>query len=155
MTMERADRNDAFLLDTNIISEWAKPRPDPGVIQWLHEVEEDRVHLSVLSLGEIRRGIDLLDPGKRRRDLESWLNAELMPRFADRLLSIDGTVAETWGRLSAQNQKAGRPAPVVDGLIGATALVQGLVLVTRNVRDFQHLGVRLLDPARLSDMPER
>ncbi len=136
-----------FLLDTNVVSEWVSPRPAPGVVQWLAAVDEDRVFLSVISVAEIRHGIEALPStaGKRER-LQVWLSQELVPRFAGRLLSIDVETAMIWGRLTAQAQSAGRKVAAMDGFIAATAARHDLTLVTRNVADFEDLGTRLLNP---------
>jgi toxin FitB len=134
----------AFLLDTNVVSEIRKPRPDPNVQVWLTSVPEADLHLSVLVVGEIRQGVERL----RRRDparaapYEAWLS-ELARRFADRLVPVTVEVCEEWGRLNVPD-----PLPVVDGLMAATAKVRGWTLVTRNVADLARTDVRLLDPFR-------
>lgn len=136
----------SFLLDTNVISEWVKPEPDPHVVAWLKEVAEDRVFLSVASLAEIRRGVELMSPGKRRDRLALWLTEDLPVRFEGRILDIDGRIAELWGILMARGQKAGVNVGTLDAFFAATAEVHGFTLVTRNVRDFLKLGIRLLNP---------
>lgn len=135
-----------FLLDTNVVSEWVRPRPEPSVVEWLDEVDEDGVHLSVLTLGELREGVDRLAPGRRRTALDRWLREDLPDRFADRLLPVDAAVADRWGELRAAGASAGRTVPVLDGLLAATAAVHGLTVVTRNLRDFVALGVPVHDP---------
>jgi len=135
-----------YLLDTNVVSEWARPHPNPGVVRWLADVDEDRVYISVLTFGELRRGVDRLTPGRRRHRLDTWLSEELADRFVDRVLPVDQDVADVWGRLLAHSESAGRPVGAVDGLIAATAEHHGLEVVTRNVRDFETTGVRLLNP---------
>ena len=137
----------SFLLDTNVISEWVKPRPDPNVVAWLAEVDEDRVFLSVASLAEIRHGIELLPPGQRRSRLEAWLEEALPARFEGRILDIDRRVAARWGVFMSRGKKAGRPLGTMDAFFAATAEVHGLTLVTCNTRDFQALEVTLLDPS--------
>lgn len=136
----------SFLIDTNVVSEWVKPRPNPGVVRWLTEVDEDAVFMSVVSFGEIRRGIDRLPVGARRTALDAWLALELLPRFDGRILPVDLEVADSWGRLMAARDAAGRPLPTLDALLPATALVHGLTIVTRNVADFGEGPPRLLDP---------
>lgn len=132
----------AFLLDTNVVSEVRKPRPQPAVLRWFEAAPAADLFLSVLVVGETEQGLSRL----RTRDPQQaaahrrWL-ARLRRDFADRLLDIDEEVALEWGRLNARE-----PLPVVDGLLAATALVHGLTLVTRNVRDFRGCGVPLLDP---------
>jgi len=136
----------SFLLDTNIVSEWVKPVPNPRVVRWLNEVDEDQVFLSVASLAEIRRGIELMDPGKRRDRLTDWLTRELPARFERRVLDIDSRVAETWGVVMARGQKAGLNVGSLDAFFAATVEVYRLTLVTRNVQHFEKLGVPLFNP---------
>jgi len=126
----------SFLLDTNVISELVRPRPDPGLVEWLGECDEDRVFLSVVTLAELRYGIARLPVGRRRRSLEEWLHGELLQRFDGRILPVDDDVALTWGDVTAECAAAGRPIEAMDGLIAATARVHALDLVTRNARDF-------------------
>ena len=132
------------LIDTNIVSEWVKPRPDPGVVSWLDEVDEDRVFLSVVSLAEIRFGVERLTPGRRRSRLDDWLRKELPPRFEGHVVPVDEEVADACGRLLAQARQAGRGLGAMDALIAATCLACDLVLATRNLPDFEGLGVEFL-----------
>jgi predicted nucleic acid-binding protein len=136
----------SYLLDTNVISEWVKPQPNPLVVDWLKQVDEERVFLSVASLAEIRRGVELAPPGKRRDRLATWLTGTLLARFEGRILDIDRRIAETWGIVMARGQRAGMHVGVLDAFFAATAEVHGLTLVTRNVADFLKLGVPLLNP---------
>jgi toxin FitB len=138
----------SFLLDTNAISEWAKHRPDPGIAAWLDEVDEDRTYLSVITLGELRKGVDRLAGGRRRDRLDQWLTSELPERFGERMLAVDAAVADQWGRLLAQAENIGTPVGGIDALIAATAKVHGLQVVTRNVGHFRHTGVDLISPWR-------
>ncbi len=135
-----------FLLDTNVISELIKPQPDGSVLRWIAETDEALLFLSVLTLGEIRKGIEKLNPGKRRGRLESWLAVDLHLRFQERILTIDEGVAQRWGALSATATMKGRPLPVIDGLLAATALHHDLTLVTRDDGDVRGTGVPVLDP---------
>jgi predicted nucleic acid-binding protein len=135
-----------YLVDTNIPSELMKPRPEPGVADFVRRAGKEQVYLSVLSLGEIVKGIAALPQGKRRRNLEAWLDAEIRPWFADRLLPVSAAIAERWGRLSARARAQGISLPVVDGLIAATALENELTLVTRNSKDFAGCGLDLANP---------
>ncbi len=135
-----------FLLDTNVISELVKPQPDDNVLRWIAEADESLLFLSVLTLGEIRNGIEKLNPRKRRGRLESWLAADLRLRFQGRILAIDEGIAQRWGALSATAAKKGRPVPVIDGLLAATALHHDLMLVTRNGEDVSPTGVPFVDP---------
>jgi predicted nucleic acid-binding protein len=136
----------SFLLDTNVISEWVKPRPDPHLIEWLAEVDEDRTFLSVASFAEIRRGIELLPNGQRRSRLTQWLGEELTARFEGRILPIDRHIAEAWGVLTVRAQRAGATIASLDAFFAATAEAHHLTLVTRNTKDFAALAVSLLDP---------
>lgn len=136
----------SFLLDTNVISESAKPRPDRGVLDWLAAAIEDQLFLSVVSLAELRHGIERLDKGKRRTALDLWLTQELPARFGDRLLSIDKVTADLWGRVIARGQAAGRPIGAMDAFLAATAEQHQLTLVTRNTSDFVTIGTRVFNP---------
>jgi predicted nucleic acid-binding protein len=136
----------SFLLDTNVVSEWVKPEPNPHVIAWFTKVDEDRVFLSVACLAEIRRGIELMPPGRRRDRLVVWLAEDLATRFAGRILDIDSRIAETWGIVMARGQNAGTNVGILDAFFAATAEVHQLTLVTRNVQHFVTLGVPLLNP---------
>ena len=135
-----------FLLDTNVISELARPRPDLKVVSWIEAVEEDRLFLSVLTLGEIRKGIAGLTDASRRAAIENWLEKAVRPRFAGRILSVDEAVAERWGIVSAAASRAGAPVPAIDGLLAASALHHDLTLVTRNAPDVAGAGVPVLNP---------
>lgn len=135
-----------FLLDTNVVSEWAKPRPDPNVMRWLDEVDEDRVFLSVASFAEIRDGIERLPAGERRARLAAWLADDLPTRFHGRVLGIDRRIAETWGIIVARARRVGVAVDTMDAFLGATAQVHGLTLATRNARDFARVDVSLFNP---------
>jgi predicted nucleic acid-binding protein len=135
-----------FLLDTNVVSELIKAQPDRNVVRWVEETDENILFLSVLTLGEIRSGIEKLDPGRRRGRLESWLKIDLRLRFQNRILCITEAIAERWGALSAAAARKGRPLPVIDGLLAATALHHDLMLVTRNDTDVCATGVPTLNP---------
>ena len=110
----------SFLLDTNVVSEWAKPRPNAGVITWLAEADEDRVFLSVMTLTELRYGVERMPAGNRRKRLDQWLRDELPLRFEGRVLSIDNAVADAWGKIVARSEAVGRPISVTDAFIAAT-----------------------------------
>lgn len=137
-----------FLLDTNVITEWVQPQPYPLVVAWLKEVQEERVFLSVASLAEIRRGVELMPAGKRRDHLAAWLSRDLPARFEGRILDVDSRVAEAWADIMARGRKAGSDVGAWDAWFAATAEVHRLTLVTRNVKDFEKLGVPLLNPWR-------
>jgi len=136
----------SFLLDTNVVSEWTKARPNPGVIEWLHQADEDRVFLSVITLAELRFAVDRLPAGARRQRLDAWLRDDLPLRFESRLVPIDVSIADTCGRITAEAEKARRTVAAMDALLAATAIARGLTLVTRNVGDFQGLVPALATP---------
>lgn len=134
-----------FLLDTNAISEPKRARPDQGVIAWLHGQLLSDLHLSVITVGELRRGIVRLEPGRRRDDLDFWLQ-DMILRYGERILPVDLDVTERWASLAEANRSAGRSSEMSDELIAATAHVHGLTVVTRNIRHFDHSGCRVLSP---------
>jgi predicted nucleic acid-binding protein len=135
-----------FLLDTNIPSETVRPRPEPKVQAWLAAQPLDTLFISAVSFGELRKGIALRTPGQRRTELETWIEGDLLHLFSGRTLSVTRSIAERWGALDAEQQRAGRPINIADGMIAATALEHDLILVTRNVKDFASLSVRLFNP---------
>jgi len=135
-----------YLLDTNCVSELVRPAPEPRVVEWVQAADESILYLSVLTLGEIRKGLVALADGKRRTRLEAWLEVDLKARFAGRILSIDSNVADRWGSIAAQVRRGGKALPVIDGLIAATALHHDLTVVSRNASDFPGSLVRVLNP---------
>ena len=135
-----------FLLDTCVLSEVVKPDPHPSVLRWLEEQEEARLYLSVLVLGEIRKGIEKLSSSKRKTRLETWLDEDLRQRFEGRIWPISEKVALAWGGLQGYAERQGRRLPVIDSLLAATAEVHGAVLVTRNVADLKGSSTRLFNP---------
>jgi toxin FitB len=135
-----------FLLDTNVISEWLKPRPDRGVVEWLAAVDEDRVFISVVTISEIRYGIECMAVGARRNQIEGWLTNDLPTRFEERILAIDATIADAWGKIMSRGRAAGRPVEPMDAFIAATVETRGLTLVTRNISDFEIVGIPTLSP---------
>lgn len=136
----------SYLVDTNAFSELVRQRPHQSVGRWFDEVPQSALHLSVLTLGEIREGVEKLPAGPRRERLRVWLEQELPGWFEDRLLPVSGAVADRWGRLVAA---AGRPLPAIDSLLAATALHHELRVVTRNDEDFDLPGVEVVNPWRL------
>jgi predicted nucleic acid-binding protein len=137
----------SYLVDTNVLSELRRKQPDKHVVAWFAQRAAQSLFLSVLTLGEIRKGIALLDDthtdAARRQSLGDWLEQELPTFFLGRLLSVDAGIADRWGHLQAL---AGRPLPAIDSLLAATALHHNLTLVTRNVKDFADMGVDLINP---------
>jgi hypothetical protein len=133
----------SYLVDTNVISELTRPKPAPSVAAWFEEVANEALHLSVLTLGELRRGVEKLPAGKRKEKLRYWLEQELPGWFGERLLPIDAAVADTWGRVQATSE---RTLPAIDSLLAATALRHHLRLVTRNTMDFDAAGVETINP---------
>jgi predicted nucleic acid-binding protein len=136
----------SYLLDTCVLSETVRPRPADIVLNWLQAQEEATLYLSVLTLGELHKGIAKLDEGERRRSLTLWVDGDLARRFERRALPINAAVASSWGEMAGRSERGGRPIPVIDGLIAATARVHGLVVVTRNTDQFVQCGVPVFDP---------
>jgi len=135
-----------YLLDTCLISELVASQPNPKVVRWVDNVEEDKLFLSAITIGEIKRGIEKLADSRRKSALREWLEDDLLIRFRDRILPIDTRVMLVWGKLAADLEKQGRPMPAIDSLIAATCLLGGLDLVTRNESDFAHCGVSVINP---------
>ena len=135
-----------FLLDTNVISELVKPRPEASVTAWVEDTDESLLYLSVLTLGEIRRGIAALPQSRRRATLEAWLDKDLRARFEGRILVIDQEVADRWGLLTSAARNSGMVLPVIDGLLAATALEHNLTLVTRDTGQIPSMGVAVFNP---------
>ena len=136
----------SFLLDTNVISEWVKARPNRGVVAWLAAVDEDQVFISVVTLAELRYGIERMTTGSRRNQLTQWLLEELPLRFEGRVLSINHIIADIWGKIVARSEAAGRPIGAMDAFIAATAEVHDLTLITRNVSDFETSINAIINP---------
>ncbi|MCI0598478.1 MAG: type II toxin-antitoxin system VapC family toxin [Beijerinckiaceae bacterium] len=135
-----------FLVDTNVISEVARPQPNQKVLAFLHETDEDRLFISVITLGELRRGVALKSEGKVKASLDTWLRVDLPERFAGRIVNITAPIANVWGELMASAQRRGIALHAMDGFLAATARAHNHTLVTRNVRDFMPFGLPLLDP---------
>lgn len=135
----------SYLVDTNVLSELRRREPNAGVVAWFEQRPATTLCLSVLTLGEIRKGIELLPDDERKLKLLDWLEVELPAFFHGRILPVDTDVADRWGRLVAQ---AGRPVPAIDSLLAATALTHRLKLVTRNARDFDFPELEIINPWR-------
>jgi toxin FitB len=134
-----------YLLDTCLVSESIRPSPEPVVLDWIGAQEEEDLYLCSLSLGELQKGIEKLSRGERRSRLELWFG-ELRSRFGDRILPVDAEVAMSWGHVAARLAARGIALPVIDGLLASCAIQNGLVLVTRNVKDFEETEVELFNP---------
>jgi predicted nucleic acid-binding protein len=135
-----------YLLDTNVVSEWVKPRPNSNVIAWLAEASEDEIFISVCTFAELRFGVASMARGKRRDRLDEWLRSDLPARFDRRIVGIDVSIAYAWGDIQARAKQKGRPVGPMDGLIAATAEVHDMTIVTRNTKHFETVGVPLLNP---------
>jgi len=135
-----------YLLDTCVISELVTRQPDPGVVQWVDRVDEEKLFLSSITIGEIKKGIEKLVASDRRRVLAEWLEDELLVRFKDKVLPIDTAVVLVWGKLVADLEKQGKPMSAIDSLLAATALQGGLTLVTRDEGGFAHCGAAVVNP---------
>jgi toxin FitB len=135
-----------LLLDTCVLSETVRRDPAKSVLSWLDDQDELGLFISVLTLGEIHKGVAKLVDKTRKDRLIAWLEEALVPRFGDRILSVDARVAATWGGLAGVAERAGTPVPVIDGLIAATAQVHGLGIATRNGKHFSELGITVIDP---------
>lgn len=136
----------SFLLDTGVVSELVRKSPSAAVLRWLDGQEEGSLYLSVLTIGEIEKGIARLPASTRRSRLQSWVRRDLVERFGGRLLPIDTRTAARWGAISGESENRGRPLPVIDCLIAATAQVHGLAVATRNVGDFERCGATCVNP---------
>jgi toxin FitB len=133
-----------YLLDTNVISEPLKKKPNPGVINWLSEVPMHQMALSVITLGEIRKGIESITDDIKKTRLIQWLEIDLIEKFENRLIPIDARVSDKWGYICAKSKQT---LPAIDGLLAASALVHNLKIVTRNVKDFNWIpGLEIFNP---------
>jgi hypothetical protein len=135
-----------YLLDTCVISELVKKGPHPAVIRWLDGCDESRLYMSVLTIGELMKGIAKLADGDRRESLQSWVTNDLTIRFEQRLVEIDTEVAWTWGMMLGEAERRGEKLPVIDSLIAATANVHSLTVVTRNVQDMVRCQAKVFNP---------
>jgi toxin FitB len=136
----------SFLLDTNVLSEPVKERPNSGVLAWLSQANEDEAFVSVVTITELRYGVERLATGKRRERLDSWLRKDLISRFEGRILPVDLRIADACGSLMARSESMGRPLEARDAFIAATAEVHGLTLVTRNTSDFEPTLKAIVSP---------
>ncbi len=135
-----------YLLDTNVISELRSKQPDAHVVTWIDNLDPPAAYLSVITIGEIRKGAEQLPPSRRREELLAWLTGDLLARFSGRILTLDVAAVLTWGELTGRLARTGRPLPALDSLIAALALHHGCTLATRNTDDFIGTGVPVYNP---------
>jgi predicted nucleic acid-binding protein len=140
-----------YLLDTCVISELITKNPDPHVVAFVDSLEPDDVFLSVITIGEIVKGIEKLPTSKRKQELHTWLQEDLFIRFDNKILSLDTNILMEWGKLTARAEAAGRPMPAIDSLIAATVLTHELTLSTRNVGDFETAEIEIVNPWSLDE----
>ena len=135
-----------YLLDTCVISELVTKKPNPKVVEWVDALDDEDIYLSVITIGEIIKGIEKLPKSKRRQELHDWLKQDLLARFQGKILPLDTNVIVEWGTLSARMEITGKSMPALDSLIAATVFVNHCVLVTRNVSDFDNAGIEIVNP---------
>lgn len=135
-----------YLLDTCVISELIKKSPNKKVVKWVLQVEESNLFISVLTIGEIHKGIEKLPQSKKKDKLHQWVNYDLQERFTNRIINFDLQTATVWGQIQAHSETIGRPLPAIDGQIAATGISYDLTVVTRNTADMEVSGVTLLNP---------
>ncbi len=135
-----------YLVDTCVISEITRPRPHSAVIEWLNSQDANDLHVSVLAFAELEKGVARLPASRKKERLERWLQDDIKKRFADHLFDVNLGIAELWGRIQAEAERRGKPLPVIDGLVAATAIANDCVVVTRNVADFERAGARTVNP---------
>jgi predicted nucleic acid-binding protein len=135
-----------YLLDTNVISELVARQPHPQVVEWIDQLDSDTVYLSVITIGEIRKGIEKLPSSKRRDQVSEWLETDLLVRFQGRIVEITVDIMLAWGELAGRLEKQGKPIAAIDSIIAAAALQGRYTLVTRNLQDFQHTDVQVINP---------
>lgn len=136
----------SYLLDTCVLSDPTQRQPNAGVKRWFADTSETSMYVSVLSIGEIRKGLVKLAGTPKAAQIGAWLKHDLLLRFDQRLLDVNSDVCNLWGELCGELSRKGRSPPVVDSLIAATVLTHGLTLVTRNVRDFKNFGIEIINP---------
>lgn len=135
-----------YLLDTCVVSELISKKPNSKVVEFIDSLDDDDVYLSVITIGEIIKGIEKLPKSKRKQELPAWLKEDLLARFSGKILPIDNDVITAWGLLTARLELVGIPMPAIDSLIAATVLTHAFALVTRNVDDFEGSGVEIVNP---------
>ncbi len=135
-----------YLLDTCVISELTKKKPNRNVVKWISNIEETRLFISVLTIGEIYKGIEKLPKSSKREKLHKWISIDLKKRFSKKIIDFDLRTAVTWGKIQARSELAGQTLPAIDGLIAATGITYDLIVVTRNTQDMKISKVSLLNP---------
>jgi predicted nucleic acid-binding protein len=135
-----------YILDTNVVSELVATRPNPNVVLWIESIPPEQVFLSVITIGELIKGIEKLPDSQRKENLAGWLHSDLLVRFQDHLLPLDVPNMIIWGHLVARMEASGNPMPAIDSFLAATTLERGFTFVTRNVADFERAGINLLNP---------
>lgn len=135
-----------FLLDTCVISALRKPRENASLVEWISEVDEPDLYLSVITIGELEKGVSRLPESKKKTAVSEWVRHDVTNRFGNRILPIDAAVAACWGELIGALETKGKPLPILDAFIAATAIVADCTVVTRNTKDFADCGVRLHNP---------
>ena len=135
-----------YLFDTNVLSELAAKDPNANVVAWVESIDQENIFLSVVAIGELKKGIEKLPESRKKKDLISWLENDLLVRFGERIIPLDLPVMLVWGTMVAELEKAGTPLPAIDSLLAASASQRGLTLVTRNTKDFDPAGIPLINP---------
>ena len=135
-----------YLFDTNVLSELTAKNPDASVVAWVEKIDQENIFLSVVAIGELKKGIEKLPGSRKKKDLISWLENDLLVRFGERIIPLDLPVMLVWGTMVAELEKAGTPLPAIDSLLAASASQRGLTLVTRNTKDFEPAGIPLINP---------
>ena len=139
-----------YLLDTNIISEFISKTPNSEVVEYILTLDESSLYLSVITVGEIKAGIDKLDNGQKKENLLHWLEHDLLLRFKNRIIPIDIDVMLRWGKISQELRSKGTPLPIMDSLIGATCNALDITLITRNEKDFKNIDIKIVNPFNAS-----
>jgi toxin FitB len=139
-----------YVLDTNVISELVARQPNQNVIDWVDSLDPETIYLSAITIGELRNSIEKLAPSHRKDELTLWLTSDLLRRFADKIVNITADVTLVWGELTGRLENEGKPMPAIDSLIAASVLEGKFTLVTRNEEDFQHAGIPIINPWKLS-----
>jgi predicted nucleic acid-binding protein len=138
-----------YVLDTNVISELITRHPNQNVIDWIDKLDPETIYLSVITIGEVRKGIEKLAPSRRKDEMTLWLTNDLLLRFADKIVDITSTVMLVWGELTGQMEREGKSMPAIDSLIAASVIEGRFTLVTRNEDDFQYAGISIINPWKL------